>query len=378
MSRPLRVLFIEDSESDMGLSVRQLENAGYEVSANRVQTAEALRAALANPTYEAIIADYRMPRFDAPAALAIVRESGQDIPFLVVSGTIGEERAVEMMKAGAHDYVMKSNLARLPAAVEREIGDALARRELRRTEQERKRLEEQFLRAQKMESIGRLAGAVAHDFNNMLTVISGYAEFGLSELTPEDHLYEAFSEIAAAAKRAADLAARLLAFSRPQATAARNIVLNELVRDFEKMLSRVLGGAVQLEVSLDPRAGALHADPGQLEQILMNLAVNAKDAMPEGGRLTIETSSVPASRQIQLRVRDTGAGMSPEVMARIFEPFFTTKAEGKGTGLGLATVYGIVQQARGSIEVASEPGRGTTFSLRFPEVAFEPTSGLAC
>jgi len=372
MSQPLRVLLIEDSESDAGLIVRHLEGAGYGVHANRVETAGALRAALAGPAYDVIIADHRLPQFDAPAALAIVRESGHDIPFLVVSGTIGEERAVAMMKAGAHDYLMKSHLARLAPAVGREIRDALARRQLRRAEAERQRLEEQFRQAQKQESIGRLASAVAHDFNNLLTVITGYAEFGLSELAPQDHLHEAFAQIDDAAKRAADLVRRLLAFSRPQPAAPRDVVLNELVRNFVKMLARVLGETIQLDVSLDPRVGVIHADPGQIEQVLMNLAVNARDAMPEGGRLGIETTSIPATRHIQLSVTDTGIGMSPAVMERIFEPFFTTKAEGKGTGLGLATVYGIVKEAQGAIEVRSEPGRGTTFMLLFPATSFQP------
>lgn len=374
MSQPLRVLLIEDSESDAGLIVRHLENAGYDVHANCVQTAEALRAALASPAYDAIIADYHLPQFDAPAALAIVREIGHDIPFLVVSGTMGEERAVAMMKAGAQDYLMKSNLARLAPAMAREIQDALARRELRRAEVERQRLEEQFVQAQKMESIGRLAGTVAHDFNNLLTVITGYAQMGLSALSPQDHLHEAFAQIDEAARRAAELSGRLLAFSRPKPAAPRDVVLNELVRNFEKMLAPVLGKTIKLDMSLDSRAGALHADPGQIEQILMNLAVNARDAMPEGGRLRIETTPVAAARQIQLSVSDTGTGMSPAVMAHIFEPFFTTKAEGKGTGLGLATVYGIVKQIQGSIEVASEPGRGTTFTLLFPATTFQVSS----
>jgi signal transduction histidine kinase len=374
MSQPLRVLLIEDSESDAGLIVRQLEKAGYAVTANRVQAAEALRTALANFAFDLIIADYQMPQFDAPSALAIVRERGHDIPFVVVSGIIGEERAVDLMKSGAHDYVMKSNLVRLGPAVGREIRDAEARRELRRTEAERHRIEEQFRRAQKMESLGRLAGGVAHDFNNLLMVITGYAQLGLNELTPEDSLYDAFAQIDDAARRAGDLARRLLALSRPQPIQPRDIVLNDLVRSFEKILERALSERIQLDVSLDPLAGAIHADAGQIEQLLMNLAVNARDAMPEGGRLRIETKSIPAAGQIQLSVSDTGVGMSSEVMAHIFEPFFTTKAEGKGTGLGLATVYGIVKTANGSIEVVSQPGRGTAFTVMFPATAFRPCS----
>ncbi|HTX34872.1 MAG TPA: response regulator, partial [Bryobacteraceae bacterium] len=320
MSQLLRVLLIEDSESDAGLIARHLEKAGHEVRADRVQTAGALCAALAGGEYDVIIADYHLPQFDAPAALALVRQSGRDIPFLVVSGTIGEERAVAMMKAGAQDYLMKSNLARLAPAVLREIRDAESRRELRRTEAERQRLEEQFRQAQKMECVGRVAGTVAHDFNNLLTVITGYAHMGLSDLAPQDPWYDAFAQIADAAKRAADLAGRLLAFSRPHPAASQELVLNELVRNFQKMLARVLGDRIRLDVVLDSRAGTLQADPGQVEQILMNLAVNARDAMPEGGRLRIETAVLPAARQIQLSVSDTGIGMPPAVRARIFEP----------------------------------------------------------
>jgi len=369
MSQPLRVLLIEDSESDASLIIRHLEKGGYAPHATRVQNAAALGAALANPEYDVIVADYHLPQFDAPAALEIVRSSGHDIPFLVVSGAIGEERAVAMMKAGAQDYVMKNNLARLAPAVAREVQEAGRRRELRQSEAERVRLEQQFRHAQKMESIGRLAGAVAHDFNNVLTVITGYADLGLSELPPQHPLYDAFAQIAEAATRAADLARRLLAFSRPQPATPREVALNDLVRNFERMLERVLGEGIQLDIAIDPGAGTFRADPGQIEQILMNLAVNAKDAMPQGGRLRIETGSIAASRQLQLRITDTGSGMSPEVMAHIFEPFFTTKGEGKGTGLGLATVYGIVKQTGGSVDVASEPGKGTTFTLRFPAIA---------
>jgi len=375
MNPLLRVLLIEDSESDAALIVRHLENAGLAVDAARVETAAALHAALAVPEFEVIIADYHLPQFDAPAALALVRGSGHDIPFLVVSGTMGEERAVAMMRAGAQDYLMKDNLARLAPAVLREIRDAADRRELRRSEAERKRLEDQFRQAQKMECIGRVAGTVAHDFNNLLTVITGYARLGLSILSAGDDCYDAFVEIDGAARRAADLAGRLLAFSRPRAVAPRNVVLNDLVRNFEKMLARVIGEKIRLELQLDGGAGQLQADPAQLEQILMNLAVNARDAMPQGGRLRIETTALPVVRQIRLSVSDTGIGMPPEVRARIFEPFFTTKAEGQGTGLGLAPVYGIVKQAQGSIEVESQPGRGTTFTLLFPATPLQNSAG---
>lgn len=230
MTQSLRLLLVEDSESDAALIVRQLEKAGYTVQADRVQDAPALHAALTGTDYDVVISDHQLPQLDAPAAVAIVREHDDDVPILVVSGTIGEERAVATMKAGAQDYLMKDNLVRLAPAVAREIREAADRRALRRTEVERKRLEEQFRQAQKMESIGRVTGAVAHDFNNLLTVISGYVQMGKNELTPEDSLYEILSEIGEAARRAADLAARLLAFSRPQPSALRDFVLNDSVK----------------------------------------------------------------------------------------------------------------------------------------------------
>jgi PAS domain S-box-containing protein len=246
---------------------------------------------------------------------------------------------------------------------------------------DRKRLEEQFLQAQKLESVGRLAGGVAHDFNNLLTVITGYAQMLLSELPLVHPMRDPMDEIATAATRATDLTRQLLTFSRRHVSETKTMALNDLVRDFQKMLARLIGEDIELVISLDPNAGDLRADPGQIEQIIMNLAVNARDAMPDGGKLVIETApfcvderfakthlSIPPGPYVMLSVSDTGCGMAPEVKAHIFEPFFTTKELGKGTGLGLSTVYGIVLQTGGTISVYSEPGYGTTFRILFPAV----------
>ncbi|HET6437939.1 MAG TPA: PAS domain S-box protein [Anaeromyxobacter sp.] len=241
-------------------------------------------------------------------------------------------------------------------------------------------LEEQFRQAQKLESVGRLAGGVAHDFNNLLTVILSCSEALQEKVDPRDaEARDDLDEIHAAGTRARDLTRQLLAFARKQVIAPVPLALNEAVARNQKMLARLLGEDVSLEVHLEPQPWTMYADPGQVEQVLMNLAVNARDAMPKGGSLIMRTGNVRVTEQdaghdegsrpgewVELLVRDTGVGMPPEVQAHLFEPFFTTKEQGKGTGLGLATVYGIVSQAGGHIHVESEPGCGSTFRIRFP------------
>ena len=242
-----------------------------------------------------------------------------------------------------------------------------------------RRTEEKFRQAQKMEAVGRLAGGVAHDFNNVLTVILANADEVARGLTPGDPLRAEVVEIGRAGERAAALTAQLLAFSRKQVLEPRVVSVNELLAGLEKMLRRLLGEDVELTLLLDPRAHLCLLDPGQFEQAMLNLAVNARDAMPEGGRLTIETTNVQLDAayvadhpeatvgpHVLVSVSDTGQGMTAEVRAHLFEPFFTTKGLGRGTGLGLSTVYGIVRQSHGTVWVYSEPGQGTTFKLYFP------------
>lgn len=251
-----------------------------------------------------------------------------------------------------------------------------------RAEDALRRTEVQLQESQKMEAVGRLAGGVAHDFNNMLTVIRGYSELVLSRLAPTDGFRKELEEVKKAADRASGLTGQLLAFSRRQFIAPKVLDLNAVIHNMEGMLRRLLGeDIVELCTVLDPDVGQLKADPGQVEQVIMNLAVNARDAMPSGGRLTVETSNVQFGNRrnrppmgaepgsyIALVVRDTGHGMDEETQSHIFEPFFTTKEKGKGTGLGLSTVYGIVKQSGGFIEVESKPGRGATFKIFFPRV----------
>jgi two-component system, cell cycle sensor histidine kinase and response regulator CckA len=258
-------------------------------------------------------------------------------------------------------------------------GNSIGIQGIARDISERKLLQKQLLQAQKMEAVGRLAGGVAHDFNNILTIIGCYSDLLLGELRPGDPKFEYVEQIKGAGKKGSWLALQLLAFSRKQARSPKVLDINGVVSECSKMLGRVIGKDIRVETSLAPDIGMLKADPGQIEQILLNLAINAADAMPEGGQFIITTRNTELDESyvsshvgahcgsyVTLEVRDTGRGMGPETQMHIFEPFFTTKEEGKGTGLGLATVYGIVKQNNGYIWVESRPCRGTTFTIHLP------------
>ncbi len=499
MSRPLRVLIVEDSEDDTQLLLHELRRGGYDPMHERVDSAATMEQALAGQQWDMVIADYGIPNFNSMAALALLKERGLDLPFIIVSGAITEETAVATMKAGAHDYLLKGNLKRLIPAIERELREAKSRRERRRAEEalresekrlqaildnspaliflkntegrylyvnpqfakltpltreqilgktddeiflpaqaaafrtndlkvlqagvalefeevadqqdgphtsivskfplrnaegkvyaicgiatditERKSLEAQLRQSQKMEAIGQLAGGIAHDFNNLLTVINGYSELMLLSLPVEHPHCATFEQIRQAGEKASRLNRQLMAFSRQQVLQPKVLDLNAVVANIDTMLQRVIGEDIDLLTILSPGLASVKADPGQIEQVLMNLLVNARDAMPAGGRLTIETAdvvldtdyarthvAVNPGRYVMLAVSDNGCGMDAETQARIFEPFFTTKELGKGTGLGLSTVYGIVKQSGGNIGVYSEPGRGTTFRIYLPRI----------
>lgn len=498
-STPIRVLIVEDSEDDCLLLLQHLRRSGFDPAFQRVDTAEPMREALVRRSWDLVIADHNMPSFSAAAALEVLRQASLDIPFIVVSGSVGEDLAVRMMKAGAHDYIMKNNLHRLVPAIERELREARDRREKRRVEQEllqsqqmlsaviegsrdgiavfedtrllfcnpafarlhgyessstlfgndaeevlgkeptlqlrsfqqaqnqekpptplfefrfrrrdgeemeleasvsfasiagkshlvavirdireRRRLEEQLRQSQKMDALGKLAGGVVHDFNNLLTAITGYSELALYRLRADDPLRTELNEIQKAAERAAGLTRQLLAFSRKQSLSLKVLNLNTIMAEIEKMLVRLIGEHIDLQTFPHESLGQIKADPGQVEQVILNLAVNARDAMPDGGKLTLETANVDldasfsqqryglrAGRWVMLAVTDTGCGMDAETLSHIFEPFFTTKEEGRGTGLGLSTVYAIVEQVGGHIDVYSEPSRGTTFKIYFPRI----------
>ncbi len=384
-ARCLRVLIADDSENDAFLLLRVLRKAGYEPTHERVSNAPMMKTALQKQVWDIVISDYEMPGFGGFEALKVLKESGQDLPFILVSAVVSEETAVAAMKAGAHDYIMKRKLARLVPAIERELQEAQSRQARRTAEEALQQSEQQLRQAQKLEAIARLAAGVAHDFNNILTAISGHSELLLRQLELGDSRRKNAEQIEKCAYMAAALTRQLLTFSRKQVIEPRLLELNALVGNIERMLTRLIGEDIEFRTELDPTVGRIKADPGQIEQVIMNLAVNARDALPNGGKLTITTGSVlldegrrknfPAlipGKHVRLSVSDTGTGMTEQVKAHLFEPFFTTKPAGKGTGLGLATCFGIVRQSAGHIEVLSELGKGTTFNIYFPEIQDTP------
>jgi len=368
----LRVLFVEDDPKDLELSLMELQRSGFEIRGDVVQDPEEFMRRLRTTNYDIVLSDYRLPGWTGMEALECLQQEGKDIPFILMTGSLGEETAVECIKRGAADYVLKDRLVRLPVAVRHAM-------EERRLRVEHTRLEEQLLQSQKMEAVGRLAGGVAHDFNNLMQIILSYAEMAVerSAMDPEER--QDLEEIKKAANRAANLTRQLLAFSRKQVLDPKVLDLNAVLKDLEKMLPRLIGEDVDFRLILAPDLGRIKADPSQIENVIMNLAVNARDAMQYGGTLTIETGNteideeyarfhpfLPPGRYVMITVTDTGVGMDAEVRSHIFEPFFTTKEAGKGTGLGLATVYGVVKQSGGYIWVYSEAGKGASFKILLP------------
>ncbi len=301
------------------------------------------------------------------------RAAGKDVPPNYECRGLRKDGTVRWLEIFAGPIEYRGRRA-IQAAV-MDITDA------RKSQEEMASLQEQFRQAQKMEAIGRLAGGVAHDFNNLLTVIKGTCQLSLHDLPESDPMRQSFEEIMEASDRAAALTRQLLAFGRKQVMEVRVIDLNRVLEGLDKMLRRIIGEDIELVTFLQDGIGMVRADPGQIEQAIINIVINARDAMPGGGKLTIETANVYLDEEyvrlhhgvqpgphVMVSISDTGAGMTPDVKEHIFEPFFSTKEGGKGTGLGLSTVYGIVKQSRGSVWVYSEPGRGTTFKIYLPRV----------
>ena len=498
MAHPLRILLLEDDVLDVELVTRALEDAGIHPLLERVATRGDFVTALERDRPDVILSDHNVPSFSGRMALDVARRRWPAVPFVFVTGSIGDEAAVEALLAGATDLVLKHQLGRLGPALKRALAERDQRLALERAQEalraseerfralvensldatlmvdadgrvlyaspsieriigfrpeervgqvtydlvhpddleealsvvarcasapgarvraelrvrhrdghwvevecaaanhlrnsaigaivinyhdvsEHRRLEEMLRQAQKMEAVGRVAGGIAHDFNNLLGVTLGYSDLILRRMPEQDPLRPKVVEIRKAAERAGSLTQQLMSFTRQRAPLTESLDVSAVVADMAEMLRRVLGDDVQLVLRAD-EAAFVRADRTQLGQVLMNLAVNARDAMPRGGKLIIECRKVELDRPTQMQrmaaagpyvllgVTDTGVGMEPEVQQHLLEPFYTTKPPGQGTGLGLATVYGIVTQTGGHITVYSEPQRGSAFKIYLPRV----------
>jgi two-component system, cell cycle sensor histidine kinase and response regulator CckA len=496
---PLRVLILEDSNEDVDLIVCELNHAGFEVIPTTLRNRNELRQAIAEKDFDAVLADYLLPGWCGLDAIAELRAADKDVPVLMVTGAVGDEVAVECIKQGASDYVLKGHIGRLPIALKRalnekalrdenakaqealrasearnrelvenavygvarvggdgtlldanpaflrildgsrenELGNLSLARDLFRfpedcarlmakcreddhvdnTEVEWRRrdggivtvrihlrrasatdqpevfemtvedvtelraIERQLQQAQKFEAVGEMAAGVAHDFNNVVGAILGWAELGFEQSRDNPAVAERFGRIREQAERAATLTRELLAFARRQVLQPRAIDLNGVASGLVGLLDRVIGKDIELKFRSSP-LDPVKADVTQIEQVLMNLCLNARDAMPDGGRLVVETEMaeldeaycrfypyVTPGRYAVVSVSDTGIGMDAQTRERIFEPFFTTKGKGKGTGIGLATVYGIVRQHSGFLHVYSEPGHGSLFRVYLPAIS---------
>jgi signal transduction histidine kinase len=368
MSASLRVLLVEDSEDDALLIARELHRGGYAPTMRRVETEAAMRAALAEP-WDVVISDYSLPRFSGPAALAVLRATHLDIPFIVVSGAIGEELAVAAMRAGAHDYLMKGNLARLVPALQRELREAEERRGRRLAEQERAALEQGARRAEKLAALGTLAAGLAHELNNPIGIICSRIEVMLLEAEATG-LPEAVRNdlrvLHRNAQRVARIAQGLLSFSRQSPGAPGLIQLNDVVRETLLLAERqVTRTGTCLSVETAEGLPPVRGDGSALEQVLLNLVTNAGAAVEAGGEIRIVTRRHPERPGcVQLIVADSGGGIPADVLPRIFDPFFSTKPS--GTGLGLSVSHGIVREHGGTIDVESTPGQGTRFTITLP------------
>jgi signal transduction histidine kinase len=378
----LRILIVEDDANDAELEQRHLASAGLDFTAVVADTRASFVQQLTAFRPDVIVSDFSLPGFSGESALKIAQEQYPHIPFIFLSGALGDEEAVKLIKQGATDYVLKDRPARLASVIRRAIAEAE-----QRTQQAQ--LEAQLLQSRRLEVIGRLAGGVAHSFNNLVAIMLNYAAFIRGEAAEKagqgsdreawDSIRQDAEQIEHAGKRVTQLVRQLLTAGGQDIAGVELIDLNQIVDGIEDLLRSTMGRRIEFRVSLAPQLWPVTADPGQIEHVLLNLAMNAREAMPDGGTFSVETNNLTigpteAGRHpgltpgayVRLRVRDSGAGMEPDVLERAFEPFFTTKPLVDGGGLGLAGVYGIIHQAGGIVDISSVPSVGTTITAWLP------------
>ncbi len=387
MPHPLKILIVEDNSDDADLALAALGRAGFEPDWQRVETEAAYLEKL-NGGLDLVLSDYQMPAFNGLRALELLKQSGLEIPFILVSGTIGEETAVEAMRQGATDYLLKDRLTRLGAAVTHALEESRLRREraktaeaLRAAHAELGQLQEQIFRAQRVEAIGTLAGGIAHDLNNILAPVL-MAPALLREYARSDHERRLLDLIEQGALRGSNVVRQLLAFSRGTGGERVSVDLRHLLNEMIGIMRETFPREIVIKYAAQTGLRPVSGDPTQIHQVIMNLCVNARDAMPAGGTLSLGARNVELSSadvqihasakpglHVALSVTDTGDGIAPAIVDRIFDPFFTTKAPTKGTGLGLSTVLGIIRGHHGFVTVTSELGSGTTFAIYLPAAA---------
>ena len=371
MKQALNILHIEDSKEDSELIDRLLVSNGFQPRITRVETRPQVFDALESQSFDLILADCKLPDFSGLRALEIAHALKPETPFVFVSGTIGEETAIESLRNGATDYVLKDRLSRLVPAVRRALAEAEERTMCRQLQQ---RLRE----AGRLEAISTLSNGIAHDFNNILTIILGHASLLTMEHDKPDRVLEISGTISEAALRGSEIVQQLLAFARKSDGHVTPADLNRYIQNTLKSLKERIPAEIELAFEPGVNLPNIMVDPNQLDRILLNLITNSVDAITDGGRITISTRTVSASEMpdllpelscedyVCLTVADTGKGIDSTTREHVFEPFFTTKERGRGTGLGLPVVYGLMQAHRGYVNVKSEIGKGTSISLFFP------------
>lgn len=379
MERQLRALLVEDSEYDAELLLRELRRGGFEVTFERVDTAEAMTLALERHIWDIVFCDYSMPHFDAKAAFALMRDKGIDLPFIIVSGTVGEETAVEVMRAGVHDYFLKDKLGpRLIAAIERELREAQVR-------EERRKMQEQLLISDCMVSVGTLAAGVAHEINNPLFSVMINLDLALKKVTERSKKLNAqleFTEVVEelrdareSTERIRDIVRDLKVFSRSDGGKTGIVDVQRVMESTLRMAWNEIRHRARLVKNYETTA-PIEASESRLGQVFLNLVVNAAQAIAEGRAAHNEiriTIGPDTKGDVVVEIADTGHGMTPEVMARLFTPFFTTKPVGIGLGLGLSICHRIITDLGGTITVNSEVGKGTVFRVSLPAARVEPS-----